>query len=135
MLVDSGSDPKELKATGNYPDVESLDSGYFQRTMAEDKDRLVRGRSMLKEAVEDRNLAALLDFANGFTELDDDAQTDLNDLVNAHLEGTEDDFDDVVSSITPNSIEMMWDSLNGVDSSIDDLLTRARDSIDVEEEL
>ena len=123
MLVDSGSDPKELKATGNYPDVESLDL------------KLEGRHRVLKEAVEDRNLAALLDFANGFTELDGDAQTDLNDLVNAHLEGTEDDFDDVVSNITPNSIEMMWDALNGVDSSIDDLLNRARDAVDVEEEL
>ena len=69
------------------------------------------------------------------SELDDNAQTDLNDLVNAHLEGTEVDFDDAVSSITPNSIEMMWDALNGVDSSIDDLLSRARDSVDVEEVL
>jgi hypothetical protein len=42
MLVDSGSDPKELKASGNYPDVESLDSEvarrYFQRTMKESVD-------------------------------------------------------------------------------------------------
>jgi len=34
-LVDSGSEPKELKATGNYPDVDSLSSEvarrYFKR--------------------------------------------------------------------------------------------------------
>ena len=68
-------------------------------------------------------------------ELDEQGQSDLNSLVNAHLEGTEEDFDEVVSGIVPNSIELMWDALNGVDSSIDDLLTRARESIDVEEEL
>jgi hypothetical protein len=100
----------------------------LRRIIKEEKSRFIN------EAAEDRNLVALLDFANGFTELDGDAQADLNDLVNTHLEGTEDDFDDVVSNITPNSIEMMWDSLSDIDSSIDDLLSRARDAVDVEEE-
>ena len=97
--------------------------------------RKIIRQELLKEAVEDRNLAALLDFSNGFVELDEQGQSDLNSLVNAHLEGTEEDFDEVVTGIVPNSIELMWDALNGVDSSIDDLLTRARESIDVEEEL
>jgi hypothetical protein len=101
----------------------------LRRIIKEEKSRFIN------EAAEDRNLVALQDFANGFIELDSDAQTDLNHLINAHMEGTEADFDDVVSNITPNSIEMMWDSLSDIDSSIDDLLSRARDAVDVEAEL
>jgi hypothetical protein len=40
MLVDSGSEPSELKATGEYPDVVSLDSEvarrYFERKYQSD---------------------------------------------------------------------------------------------------
>jgi hypothetical protein len=59
MLVDSGSDPKELKATGEYPDVESLDSEvarrYFERQMPENKDRKMTKRQLrriIREVIE-----------------------------------------------------------------------------------
>ena len=57
MLVDSGSDPKELKATGNYPDVESLDSEvarrYFQRMMGETKMKITKRqlRRIIREVI------------------------------------------------------------------------------------
>ena len=58
ILVDSGSDPKELKATGNYPDVESLDSDVarrmFQRMMGETKMKIAETeiRRIIKEELD-----------------------------------------------------------------------------------
>jgi hypothetical protein len=78
MLVDSGSDPKELKASGNYPDVESLDSDaarrYFQRTMEETKMKITRRqlRRIIKEGAS-RTLKEIANIDSG--ELRDIAST------------------------------------------------------------
>jgi hypothetical protein len=81
-LVDSGSDPKELKATGNYPDVESLDSEvarrYFQRTMGETKMRITRRQ--LRRIIKEEKAKVLAEQAHQMYEEDDELRQ-LGDVI------------------------------------------------------